>query len=541
MGQRRPRLSIRGRSWVYRIAVPEPLRAIIGRREIKESFGPVSLKEAERQAKLKDIEIDLLFSEAEAQLAGKATNGAAISPVRVSDLSDSDILTMVQGYLARLERDAAPVPFSAVEREERLERVREEAIEIAHSPAEDASLQDMAAMVAGNSGIELSGASVVRVADAVKKALLEHLSREEFRLQEMPVRQGDPVFAGVDRDTVSPSPKITFSKAVALYRDAPDRRNLAPKTLKANESHFGVFAELLGADKDIASITKADILAARDVLIRLPPNAKKRFPRLSLQKIAEQAERSGERPLSPKSLSVYFEDLSALFSWLEQQEYVVRNPAKSIGLPKVDEYEEESRRPFSLDELSKLFASSDFSGANGKDWIYWLPRLALFTGARFAELMGLQAEDLHQDGDIWVLEIRRNAIRRLKNKGSERVVPVPEVLLQAGFLDYAKRSRHGDLLFADASGPKHVIQAQNQNMARRIRKVFADEALVFHSFRHTFKDAASRARVPDAMIARIGGWKLDGHRAAMHGYGQDRLIPILKDEIDKVSYPGVVI
>lgn len=151
MGQRRPRLGIRGRSWVYRVAVPEPLRAIIGRREIKESFGPVSLKDAERQAKLKDIEIDLLFSEAEAQVAGTATNGAAIRPVRVSDLSDSDILTMVQGYFVRLERDAAPVPFSAVEREERLECVREEASGIAQAPAEDASLQAMAAMVAGNS------------------------------------------------------------------------------------------------------------------------------------------------------------------------------------------------------------------------------------------------------------------------------------------------------------------------------------------------------------------------------------------------------
>ena len=77
----------------------------------------------------------------------------------------------------------------------------------------------------------------------------------------------------------------------------------------------------------------------------------------------------------------------------------------------------------------------------------WLPLLALFTGARQAEIAGLQASNVQYENDTPLLYIvaDRKAGKRLKTKVSERVIPVHPQLVKLGFLKYVKeRARDGD-------------------------------------------------------------------------------------------------
>ena len=71
---------------------------------------------------------------------------------------------------------------------------------------------------------------------------------------------------------------------------------------------------------------------------------------------------------------------------------------------------------------------------------------------RLMEFCGLLLDDIVTDAPIPFIQIRDNAIRRVKTEeASERNIPVPSELVRLGFLDYVARLRQGDhkLLFPD--------------------------------------------------------------------------------------------
>jgi hypothetical protein len=75
-------------------------------------------------------------------------------------------------------------------------------------------------------------------------------------------------------------------------------------------------------------------------------------------------------------------------------------------------------------------------GAKGAAGV-WLPLLALFSGARQAELAGLQVANVQHETDTPLLFIvaDRKAGKTLKTKVSERVIPVHPQLVELGFLE----------------------------------------------------------------------------------------------------------
>jgi integrase len=164
------------------------------------------------------------------------------------------------------------------------------------------------------------------------------------------------------------------------------------------------------------------------------------------------------------------------------------------------------------------------------------PRIGLFTGARFAEILALKATDVIELDGVKVFSFSPNDLRKLKTKGSQRIVPVHPALKEIGFFEHLASVPKDGLLFPDAAGPKNMIGARNKEIGKAIRALIKDDTIVFHSLRHTFKDAASRARIPRDQIALLGGWDLPGGRAAIDDYGQDRLAQILADEIAKVAF-----
>ncbi|MDR7029813.1 integrase [Rhizobium rosettiformans] len=508
------------------MSVPSELRDVIGKREIWRSLGNVSHKEAKALAGVESVKVDALFAE--------ARGAAPAVSVRSSTLSDGEIAILVQRYLHGLEKTTEPAPFLEQDQQQRLENLWEDAHSISSNGLEDPSIQIVAKRVLADGGYRNhSGVDLFRMSAAVQRALLEHFKREEDRLQARMVGRYDPLFEQVDAKNAPVAP-LTVSGAIQLYKDDPERANVAPKTRRAYEFRYRVLEELLGPDKKIAEVTRADIRAARDVLLKLPPNAQKRTPNKTLVQLAEEAHRSGTPPMSPKSATLYVEALSALFNWLVREELVERNPASAIKGPAVDE--EPNRRSFTTDELRLLFNSEPFDGKAGKGWYYWLPRLALFSGARFAELLALRVVDIVEEDGVWCLSITPHEARRLKTKSSKRLVPIHPQILEAGFLGHVDEQDEAGLIFPDAEGPKDMVTARNKAMGRELRRIFPDKSLVFHGLRHTFKDAAERARIPRELISRIGGWSLESGNSAMDSYGRDRLLPVLYEELSRVTF-----
>jgi len=94
--------------------------------------------------------------------------------------------------------------------------------------------------------------------------------------------------------------------------------------------------------------------------------------------------------------------------------------------------------------------------------------------------------------------------RRLKNAGSRRVVPIHPELVRIGFLRFVEEVRQGGGSKARifpllTPGPKGGLgEAWSKWFGRYIRGLgITNRASVFHSFRHSFKDALRRAGVSE--------------------------------------------
>lgn len=519
-------LKCRGGRWTLRVRVPDQLRAIVGKREVWKSFGAVSYAEACKAARLERVKIDKLFDEARTKPNGQP----------IDNLSDGELVDLSRAFLQRVESDAEPVPFDALERQEIAEANREDLMRLSQGH-EDATVQLVAQDFArwARLNIEPRTFAFLRLTQAVHRVLVEHHLRQTDRLSLKPPRAHDPLFVGSDAAS-STTPPLTLERAVELYKAAPERAGNAPKTRAADDFRFAVIVELLGAKKLVADISRADVREARNVLLRLPPNAAKRFRGTPLRSVAEVAANKRLVPMSAKSATLYIECLSALFRWMVQEELAPRNPAQGLKGPPVPK---STRRPFTVAEANSLFRASPFDGSQGLDWLFWFPRVAIFTGMRLGEIAGLKATDLVTRDDILCFSVQDNEHRKLKTPQSARIIPVHSQLREIGLVEHANSLPSDGLLFpGQPSDGGRGSNATQKKIGRLIRTACPDRSLVFHSFRHTFKDAMLEAGLPRNVAEAIGGWR-DGGGSSMDGYGRGYRERTLSEWIEKIEYDGL--
>lgn len=162
----------------------------------------------------------------------------------------------------------------------------------------------------------------------------------------------------------------------------------------------------------------------------------------------------------------------------------------------------DEREAFTPDDVTRIFAGPVWQGCKSakrrreagtlvvQDWLYWVPLIAVYSGARREEICGLETADVSAVDGIPVLHIRPNARRGLKNPQSERIVPVHPHLVELGFLDFADKQReagHSDL-FNDLRRKSSASQI-GDSMDYLWRNIQSDRLgsqpkKSFHSFRH---------------------------------------------------------
>jgi len=166
-----------------------------------------------------------------------------------------------------------------------------------------------------------------------------------------------------------------------------------------------LFKELIG-DKPICSITKGDLYDFLNKLGRFPDGRllSGDYKQLSAGKVLEKV-RSGElkvAPIHPKTANKHLSSLSAVLEFAEKRRHVDRVDSKGVKARFEDH--EDAGRPFTTDELNRIFALPLFAGCAGEDVEgglfkpgpikirddrFWIPLTLLFTGARSSEIVGL--------------------------------------------------------------------------------------------------------------------------------------------------------
>lgn len=272
-----------------------------------------------------------------------------------------------------------------------------------------------------------------------------------------------------------------YQQWLAFEEKAPKTRNLYLRALER-------FSEIVSKEY-ATTINRADCRQFRDAL--------------------------REQNLSVGTVNSYLASLSSLLSQAVDNDQLERNPVEGLSL-KEDRHAKEKRLPFDSESLSKIFLSPVYSGdrpkAGSGEAAYWLPLLALYTGARLEEIAQLHPKDVHKenyqqsDGSkstAWVIEIAdRQDGQHLKNRSSRRRIPIHSELIKLGFIGFSKKQK-GDRIFHQLKADVFGTLSGNWSkwFGRYLRNVcgVTDKRLVFHSFRHTFKDMCRLAGIDEAV------------------------------------------
>lgn len=201
-----------------------------------------------------------------------------------------------------------------------------------------------------------------------------------------------------------------------------------------------------------------------------------------------------------------------------------------------------TRKPRRLFQ-SEVYTQRKFPKGGGREAAYWLPLLALFTGARVEELAQLMVADVRHDDTLGhYLSITDDAAHaQLKNAASRRRIPLHPQLLDCGFLDYVARARRPGLLFpelrANGRGKLGGYFSTWFSIYLRNKVGITDSRKVFHSFRHTFKDACRAVGIEEEAHDALSGHT---QQRASRRYGNEQYpLEPLFEAVSRLEFSGL--
>jgi integrase len=132
--------------------------------------------------------------------------------------------------------------------------------------------------------------------------------------------------------------------------------------------------------------------------------------------------------------------------------------------------------------------------------------IALDTGMRGGEVLGLASEDIHLDENYPYIRLHQNTLRRLKTKNSTRIIPLIGLALEATqSLNLTQEWLFPHYLSKDKKSFKNTNASNVIN--KRIKKLLDDsKAPTAYSFRHTMQTRLRNVECPADIRKEICGW-----------------------------------
>lgn len=292
---------------------------------------------------------------------------------------------------------------------------------------------------------------------------------------------------------------LKLSEAVSIYLQLKGTNR--PVTFhRAAERACGYVIDTCG-DKDLQAYTKADANAFRDALI--------------------------DRGLAGSSMTRVFATVRAIANFAaNEQGLTLNNPFAGVYYDRSAGVSD--RRAVPMDSVALIQAKC----RDLDDDLRWLVAMVSDTGMRLAEVAGMSMDDLVRGEDgSFSAHIRPHPWRRLKTKGSERVVPLEGAALWAAkrIIDQPSASQ-----FAFPRYNKSGTTKANATSAalNKWMKDHVPSGCTMHSFRHSMRDRLRAVECPADIADQIGGWQTDG---VGHGYGSGYPLEVLRKWMKAVT------
>ena len=312
---------------------------------------------------------------------------------------------------------------------------------------------------------------------------------------------------------------LKLRQALDMHLEEEAPRLKKAETVAEKRVLFQEFSEHFG-DIHLNELTKIDISERWRKAEFTRPNKKRKGQTLSLARLEK---RRGY--------------LAKFFEWaIARGSYVHANPAKQLmGTKKEIRAKQRPWAEFTEDDLKCLFGEHYRARMTEPDW-YWLPLIALYSGARLAEIANLTL------GDIVAVEgTKVMMIADAKTPSGVRTVPVHSALLELGLWTYVENLRN---LGFDRLLPNRPAHKPEKMAGRMWGKWISecgitDDAKVFHSFSSTAITDLHNAEASHAGIHRAVGHATAGIKGTHGKYVRGIQLKLLKDVIEKLQHPTV--
>lgn len=363
------------------------------------------------------------------------------------------------------------------------------------------------------------------------------LDRQENEIVNLKERGERDLEIALRTGSPSAAQPTSASKTISETWDGYKAEKIAAKTWKDGEDtakydhwpHVRAFINVVG-DKPMGTVTADDVdQFQKQTLTNLdggsPSNRKKRL------------ERAG-----------------ALFRWAKTKRYITDDFRELFRYP--GKVEENHYLKFDQADLVALFESDDYRQHRFKrPSEYWLPVLALFTGARLNELCQLTVRDIGKHEGVDTISILDEEMgKRLKTAASRRIIPIHSTLIALGFLDYVggvterlfpelpeNKARPGDFTKEPTrkfTEYRRRVGVGTDRFNVETGKWEGRSSKVFHSFRSTLISALRKADVPKDRRTRLAGHEYEDTQDRNYN-GGDVLtmfsMSTLKEDIERVQ------
>lgn len=331
-------------------------------------------------------------------------------------------------------------------------------------------------------------------------------------------------------------PHETGRNMDALIAEWEKARSPAPKTVASHARVISRFIEHVG-NLDAGTVTKAQVVQFKDKLT--------------------------DAGFSSNVVQTSLVQLGSMFSVAVSRAWRDDNPCNGVRVDVKARRSRKSARPaFDTPTLNRIFSGPAYVGERPK-WTgvgasqatYWLPLLGLYTGARVEELCQLHPDDIYEETYVeansarrtcWVVRLTHNEERQqgVKTAGSIRRIPLHGEIVARGFIEFV-RSRSGKpRVFYEMRPDKFGVESGVWSLwwiREYLRKYCSpsDPKMVFHSFRHTFKDVCRDCGITKEIADALQGHS-DGDASSNYGAEFYPLRPLV-EAMEKYAVHGVTL
>lgn len=291
------------------------------------------------------------------------------------------------------------------------------------------------------------------------------------------------------------------------------------------------FVDLVNKPSD--KLEKGDLVKVKNLLLKLPDIRKFRdYKGMSIKELYNVNVPSEHR-ISNNTIKQHADRIVTFVTWLYDNDYCRENLSKTLQNI-VKTTRKQGKDVYTEEQLKVLFNPHEYKKLTETQ--YWIPLIALHTGARINEICQLDTQDIREKDGIWIIDINEDSDKRVKREASKRIIPIHHRLKELGFLEYVKL-RDKKKLFDVTYTIKNGYSGSMGSWWGRWQKQQGVEGNVsFHTFRKTVITYFNQTlELPEIAHAYYTGHAPQGNEG-LTTYTKEKPLPDAKVMFDKLVY-----